>query len=116
MKVVFHVDELGMIREARHNIEHILLSDSFLAVYYYLVFPVRFLQVWPFIVFTILILVNIFIHLGWLRQGICEVLAGEKNKLGGLRLMNIQELLSIAFITQMLEIITIHLMYLKKII
>ena len=27
MKVVFHVDELGMIREARHNIEHILLSE-----------------------------------------------------------------------------------------
>ena len=27
MKVVFHVDELGMIREARHDIEHILLSE-----------------------------------------------------------------------------------------
>ena len=27
MKVVFHVDDLGMIREARHDIEHILLSE-----------------------------------------------------------------------------------------
>lgn len=27
MKVVFHVDELGMIREARHNIEYVLLTE-----------------------------------------------------------------------------------------
>lgn len=27
MKVVFHVDEMGKIREARHNIEHVLLSE-----------------------------------------------------------------------------------------